>query len=113
MAGSSTKIVEIVQCHVKQCLLNILGDINRLIGQFTQLVTANLIIVLTLILTISVYCPPGYYEIGNRTCEPCPVGTYQPDDGSTKCVKCPHRVSYTEPGAARESLCIDICEHKR
>lgn len=59
------------------------------------------------------YCPPGYYEVGNGTCEPCPVGTYQPDEGSTECVKCPYRVSSTEPGAVRESHCSDICEYKR
>ncbi|CAH3038875.1 unnamed protein product [Pocillopora meandrina] len=27
-------------------------------------------------LTVSVHFPPGHYEVGNRTCEPCPVGTY-------------------------------------
>lgn len=57
---------------------------------------------------LCVYCPPGYYEIGNRTCGPCPVGTYQPDEGSTECVKCPYRVSSTEPGAVRESQCIEM-----
>ena len=68
---------------------------------------------LSLRLTVSVHCPPGHYEVGNRTCEPCPVGTYQPDDRSTECVKCPYRVSSTEPGAVRESQCIDICEYNR
>lgn len=57
---------------------------------------------------LCVYCPPGYYEIGNRTCGPCPVGTYQPNEGSTECVKCPYRVSSTEPGAVRQSQCIEM-----
>ncbi|PFX29109.1 Fibulin-5 [Stylophora pistillata] len=57
---------------------------------------------------LCVYCPPGYYEVGNRTCEPCPVGTYQPDEGSTECVKCPYRDAFTEPGAVRESYCSDL-----
>ena len=46
----------------------------------------------------------------NRSCLPCPAGTYQPDEGSTACLKCPYRLSITEPGAFRESHCIDICK---
>jgi len=57
---------------------------------------------------ICVICAPGYYGVANRTCLQCPSGTYQPDEGSTECLKCPFRLSLTEPGALRESQCIDI-----
>ena len=58
----------------------------------------------------SVLCPPGSYGVANGTCLQCPVGTYQPDEGSTECVECPSRLPYTEIGAVRESQCADICE---
>ncbi|KAL9986757.1 hypothetical protein ACROYT_G000947 [Oculina patagonica] len=57
---------------------------------------------------LCVYCLPGHYGAANGTCLTCPVGTYQPDEGRSKCVKCPFRVSWTEPGAVRESQCVDI-----
>lgn len=57
---------------------------------------------------LCVNCAPGYYGMENRSCLPCPAGTYQPDEGSTACLKCPYRLSITEPGAFRESQCIDI-----
>ena len=59
---------------------------------------------------ILVNCAPGYFGIENRSCLPCPAGTYQPDERSTACLKCPYRLSITEPGAFRESQCIDICK---
>ena len=58
----------------------------------------------------SVICTPGYYGVANGTCLQCPSGTYQPDEGSTECLKCPFLLSLTEPGALRESQCIDICK---
>ena len=81
------------------------------VSKTVYLTIAILKIVLIVKFALAVYCPPGSYEVGNRTCHECPAGTYQPNDGSTKCLQCPYRVSYTEPGALRESQCIDICEY--
>lgn len=58
----------------------------------------------------AVNCAPGYYGMSNGSCVPCPVGTYQPNEGSAECNKCPYRRSQTELGAVLESQCIDICE---
>ena len=60
--------------------------------------------------SFTVNCAPGFYAMSNGSCVPCPVGTYQPNEGSTDCLKCPYRLSKTEPGAVLESHCIDICK---
>ena len=58
----------------------------------------------------AVNCALGYYGMSNGSCVPCPVGTYQSNQGNTECIKCPYIRSQTDLGAVLESQCIDICE---
>ena len=69
-------------------------------------------------------CPPGTYEtktkksmtdnrgleftVDQQICSPCEPGTYQPNEGSTKCIPCPSGISLVE-GAITDENCI-TCE---
>ena len=69
-------------------------------------------------------CPPGTYEtktkktmtdnrgleftVDQQICSPCEPGTYQPNEGSTKCIPCPSGVSLVT-GAITDENCI-TCE---
>uniref|UniRef100_A0A672NZU9 Signal peptide, CUB domain, EGF-like 3 n=1 Tax=Sinocyclocheilus grahami TaxID=75366 RepID=A0A672NZU9_SINGR len=47
-------------------------------------------------------CPPGYFSSdGFKPCQPCPLGTYQPDPGRTLCFPCGGGL-----GTKREVRCL-------
>lgn len=98
--------------HTSLCVLILLKTQQKFVSRRNALKTC-IRKVLIVDFVISVHCQPGYYGVENETCLQCPVGTYQPDEGSPGCVKCPYRVSYTEPAAVRESQCVDKCEFRR
>jgi hypothetical protein len=54
-------------------------------------------------------CPPGRFSpTGNSetgSCDPCPVGTYASDRGSTSCRACPESLPRTQPGAVSINEC--------
>ncbi|XP_078370477.1 uncharacterized protein LOC144654268 isoform X2 [Oculina patagonica] len=53
-------------------------------------------------------CPAGSHSTVNRTCYPCPVGTYQPSDGEKDCLPCGQGLTTTLTGAVNRSQCIKI-----
>ncbi|XP_055387901.1 uncharacterized protein LOC129616312 isoform X2 [Condylostylus longicornis] len=82
----------------------------------------------SLILTSEYACPAGqvvmvpdcvpcsigtYYDSSNKTCSPCPRGTYQPQPGQLQCIKCSKisgRVGVTAaPGARQIEECKERC----
>ena len=66
-------------------------------------------------------CPPGSYqnttlmkmkdergidfEVSMPTCEMCPPGTYQPQEGKDECIRCDTGVSEVQ-GAITDEFCI-------
>ncbi|XP_072278437.1 signal peptide, CUB and EGF-like domain-containing protein 2 isoform X1 [Pyxicephalus adspersus] len=46
-------------------------------------------------------CPPGEFSLdGFRPCDPCPLGTYQPDSGRTSCFSCGGGLTTRNSGAS-------------
>lgn len=51
-------------------------------------------------------CPPGYFSSdGFKPCQPCPVGTYQPDPGRTLCFPCGGGLGTKREGASSFNDC--------
>uniref|UniRef100_A0A8C1XKD6 Signal peptide, CUB and EGF-like domain-containing protein 3 n=1 Tax=Cyprinus carpio TaxID=7962 RepID=A0A8C1XKD6_CYPCA len=51
-------------------------------------------------------CPPGYFSSdGFKPCQPCPLGTYQPDPGRTLCFPCGGGLGTKKEGASSFNDC--------
>ncbi|XP_016086844.1 signal peptide, CUB and EGF-like domain-containing protein 3 [Sinocyclocheilus grahami] len=51
-------------------------------------------------------CPPGYFSSdGFKPCQPCPLGTYQPDPGRTLCFPCGGGLGTKREGASSFNDC--------
>lgn len=54
-----------------------------------------------------------FYDTNNKTCTPCPQGTYQSETGQLQCSKCPNiagRIGVTAgPGARSAADCKGKC----
>ena len=52
-------------------------------------------------------CPAGsYFSTEKAVCVECPLGTYQPIQGQTKCIPCGKNLTTALLGAVEESYCI-------
>ena len=51
-------------------------------------------------------CTAGYASMsGFVPCYPCPIGTYQPDDGKSACIKCPQGADTMTSASTNSSYC--------
>ena len=63
------------------------------------------------ILSRLVPCPEGtFFEIETRSCSPCPVGTYNKENGQLECQKCPEFQG--KPGVTETLGAIKVDECK-
>ena len=52
-------------------------------------------------------CDPGHhYDDTLETCEPCVLGTYQPDGGRTTCIACPPGKTTLQKGTTDSLQCV-------
>ena len=73
----------------------------------TQRFTALICKLTRVFLYILANCPAGsYYSSENNTCVKCPLGTYQPAQGQTKCISCGKNLITALSGTVEESDCI-------
>ncbi|KAL5022311.1 hypothetical protein ScPMuIL_001466 [Solemya velum] len=57
-----------------------------------------------------VACPRGTYHVSvNETCELCPLGQYQDDEGQESCLPCPNATTTLAGGAKNETECRASC----
>ncbi|XP_054755195.2 sushi, von Willebrand factor type A, EGF and pentraxin domain-containing protein 1-like isoform X1 [Lytechinus pictus] len=55
-------------------------------------------------------CRPGTYSMsGVESCSACPIGTYEPDRGSTECNACPDGLTTWTNGNTDVEYCTNIC----
>ncbi|XP_046564960.1 major surface trophozoite antigen 11-like [Haliotis rubra] len=52
-----------------------------------------------------VVCPTGEFRNAANTCESCPAGRYQPDQGATECTPCPAGQYQEVPGSVECKQC--------
>ncbi|PAA61614.1 hypothetical protein BOX15_Mlig033701g2, partial [Macrostomum lignano] len=53
-----------------------------------------------------VLCSPGSYRTGSNTCSQCPLGTFQPTAGQTRCLHCGRGNTTVSTGAVAISQCV-------
>lgn len=56
----------------------------------------------------TVNCPPGTYGDANGHCTPCPIKTYQHEQGQTKCIPCGYGFTTRRKGAISPDECFDM-----
>jgi len=55
-------------------------------------------------------CPRGHYmNATSPTCQECPVGFFQDDEGMTECEPCPEFHSTLQSGSTKQSQCLSQC----
>lgn len=52
-------------------------------------------------------CPPGTYGNADGQCTPCPIKTYQYEQGQTKCMSCQYGFATKRKGALSPVECYD------
>lgn len=56
-------------------------------------------------------CPVGHWSIdGFSPCDPCEIGSYQPDRGRIQCLHCPPGHTTTNKGATNFAQCLSTGE---
>ncbi|KAK3760498.1 hypothetical protein RRG08_022784, partial [Elysia crispata] len=56
-----------------------------------------------------VECPSGMYE-AKRKCHACPIGSFQPEVRSTRCIPCPQDLTTNKTGASSQDQCRVRCD---
>ena len=71
--------------------------------------------ILSILSIFTVGCNVGEFKnLATGLCQPCPKGTYQPNEGATSCISCPEGSTTIEGGAKNYTSCISkyICLYK-
>ena len=62
---------------------------------------------------LSVECTAGTFDSDDGRCSKCPVGTYQPKSGQSRCIPCGEGLTTEDEGATNRQQCSPTSKWER